>query len=103
MPLLLHLKSLLALAVIATASLGLGALAARALRWRLGDRRLALVGETTLGLVVAGAAIMLLAIAECLYRPAILGFTFAGALAGMLRLRRVPEVEAGAEPESRTT
>ena len=77
MPLLLHLKSLIALTVIATASLGLGALVARGLRWRLGDRRHALIGETTLGLVVAGAALMLLGMVGWLHRPAILGFTFA--------------------------
>jgi hypothetical protein len=91
MPLLLHLKSLLTLAVIATAALGIGAIVARVLGWRIGDRIGALVGETTLGLVVAGTLLMLLGVAEWLYRPVILGLTFACGLAGMLRLRLRPD------------
>jgi hypothetical protein len=93
MPLLLHLKSLLALAVIGTASLGLGALLARGLQWRIGTRRSALFAEATLGLVVAGGLLMLFAVAGVLLRPMILGLTFAAAVFGILRLRRTPHDE----------
>jgi hypothetical protein len=90
MSFLLHVKSLLALVVIATAALGLGSLVAGILGRPFGDRRRALIGETTLGLVAAGAVLMFLGLADLLYRPAIFGFTFACAVAGILRLRRTP-------------